>query len=50
MLATVTVTLSTNDGSPQVFVDATCAEGDNLSVVEALGMLRMAESILLEQS
>lgn len=50
MLATVTITLSTNDGNPQVFVDATCAEGEDLSIVEALGMLRMAEAILLEQA
>lgn len=43
-VATLTVTLD-DDGN--VFVDVACTDGDDLPLVEAIGLLEMAKSILL---
>lgn len=43
-VATLTVTLD-DDGN--VFVDVACDDGDDLPLVEAIGLLEMGKAILL---
>lgn len=40
-----TITITADDGS--VFVDATCDEGEDLSLAEALGMIELAKDALI---
>lgn len=44
-MADATLTITLDDGN--VYVDVQCDQGDDLSVVEAIGLLEMAKAILL---
>lgn len=46
MATTVTITHS-NEG---VFIDATCDQGDDVSVIEALGICELGKALLIEQA
>lgn len=48
--STVTITRTVTPTSDFVFVDATCGEGEHLSLTEALGMIELAKSVLIGQA
>lgn len=45
--AVLTVTKAVIDGDVQVFVDGVAADEEDLELLEAIGMLELAKSILL---
>lgn len=49
-LATITITKTLTDDDVLVFVDATTAEGETLALVEALGMVALANDTLIRQA
>ena len=48
--STVTITRTVTNDDDLVFVDATCEEGDDLSLTEALGMIELAKATLIGQT
>ncbi len=48
VVGTVTVTRTLTGTDLAIEVDATTSDGDTLDLVESLGMLRLAEAVLLE--
>lgn len=49
-LARITVVKSVTDTDCLVFVDATCPDGEDIALVEALGMLELAKDTLIRQA
>ena len=47
-LATITITKTLTENDVLVFVDATCPDGDDVPLIDALGMLELAKSVLLD--
>lgn len=44
-----TVITITADGG-EVFIDVSCAEGEDVSVIEAIGLLEVGKALLIEQA
>jgi hypothetical protein len=49
-LATITITKTLTKDDILVFVDATCAEGEELALIEALGMVELAKDTLIREA
>ena len=47
MSATITIV---HDDDGEVFIDVSCPAGENVSVVEALGILEVGRALLVEQA
>lgn len=47
LLGTVTITRVLDEDDDRVYVDATTPDGEVLAVIEVLGMLELAKSIVL---
>lgn len=45
---TTVVTITAEAG--EVFIDVSCAEGEDVSVVEAIGLLEVGKALLVEQA
>jgi hypothetical protein len=46
-LATITITKTLTDNDVLVFVDATCPDGEDVALVDALGMIELAKDTLI---
>ena len=46
----VSTTVSITRDGEQVFIDVTCSEGDDVSMVEAIGIVELGKALLLEQA
>lgn len=49
-MVVITITHVTDSAQDSVFVDATCEDGSDVSLTEALGMIELAKSVLIEQA
>ncbi|MCD4535658.1 hypothetical protein LRP67_16315 [Nocardioides sp. cx-169] len=49
MTATITITRA-GDEDESVLVDATCTEGESLTLAEALGLIELAKATLIGQA
>lgn len=50
VLATITVTKTLTEDDVLIFTDATCPDGEDLPLVEALGMLELAKDTIIRQA
>lgn len=49
-LATITITKTVTEDDVLVFCDATCPDGEDVPLVDVLGMLRLAEDTFIRQA
>lgn len=49
-LATITITKTLTADDVLVFCDATCPDGEDLALIDVLGMLRLAEDTFIRQA
>lgn len=49
-LATITITKTLTEDDVLVFVDATCPDGEDIALIDALGMIELAKDTLIRQA